>query len=88
MAEPVKASHPQSNAQERSTKPQRPTMSGFVLVKLRRPSVNVGGKDHGHREQVHDESERPQLASGNSLLPMNRQTEHGYKETDSRRSFR
>jgi hypothetical protein len=41
-------------------------------VKLRRPSLTVGDKDH-------DESERPQLASGNSLLSMNRQTEHGYK---------
>ncbi|KAJ3454389.1 hypothetical protein MRS44_018283 [Fusarium solani] len=31
-------------------------------VKLRRPSLTVGGKDHDHRELVHDESERPQLA--------------------------
>ena len=57
-------------------------MSSIYLggcVKLRRPSLTVGGKDHDHRELVHDESERPQLASGNSLLSMNRQTEHGYK---------
>jgi hypothetical protein len=28
------------------------------------------GKDHDHRDLVHDERERPQLASGSSLLPM------------------
>ena len=28
------------------------------------------GKDHDHHELVHDERERPQLASGSSLLPM------------------
>ncbi|RSL75077.1 hypothetical protein CEP52_017876, partial [Fusarium oligoseptatum] len=46
-------------------------------VKLRKPSLTGGGKDHRHRELVHDESERPQLAPGNnSLLPVNQQTEH------------
>jgi hypothetical protein len=35
--------------------------------------VGIGpkiGGDHDHRELVHDDRERPQLASGSRLLPM------------------